>query len=70
MRCVSVAALVAVALPFVPANAAASAGRPLSIEQERRYFTEDAVAPMVKPPNYDVTIVALLLSQRLDHPTD
>lgn len=28
-----------------------------SIEEQRRYFTEDDVAPMVKPPNYDVTIV-------------
>lgn len=26
-------------------------------EEERRYFTEDAVAPMIKPPKYDVTIV-------------
>ena len=28
-----------------------------SIEEQRRYFTEDDAAPMVKPPNYDVTIV-------------
>lgn len=28
-----------------------------SIEEQRRWFTEDAVAPMIKPPNYDVTIV-------------
>ena len=28
-----------------------------SIEEQRRYFTEDDVAPMVKPQNYDVTIV-------------
>ena len=28
-----------------------------SVEEQRRYFTEDDVAPIVKPPNYDVTIV-------------
>ena len=28
-----------------------------SVEEQRRYFTEDEAAPMVKPPNYDVTIV-------------
>ena len=28
-----------------------------SIEEQRRWFTEDSVAPMIKPPNYDVTIV-------------
>lgn len=28
-----------------------------SVEEQRRYFTEDDVAPMVKPPSYDVTIV-------------
>lgn len=28
-----------------------------SVEDQRRYFTEDAVAPMVKPLHYDVTIV-------------
>jgi protein-disulfide isomerase len=28
-----------------------------SVEDQRRYFTEDEAAPMIKPPNYDVTIV-------------
>ena len=28
-----------------------------SVEEERRYFTEDIAAPMVKPNGYDVTIV-------------
>ena len=28
-----------------------------SIEEQRRYFTEDAVAPAINPPGYDVTIV-------------
>ena len=28
-----------------------------SIEEQRRWFTEDDVAPQVKPPKYDVTIV-------------
>lgn len=28
-----------------------------SVEEQRRWFTEDAVAPMIKPANYDVTIV-------------
>ena len=38
-------------------SAASGKNAPLTIEQERRYFTEDDVAPTVKPPNYDVTIV-------------
>lgn len=29
----------------------------VSIENQRRWFTEDNAAPMVKPANYDVTIV-------------
>ena len=28
-----------------------------SVEEQRRWFTEDPVAPMIKPANYDVTIV-------------
>ena len=32
-------------------------GEQASIEEQRRYFTEDDVAPTVKPRNYDVTIV-------------
>lgn len=28
-----------------------------SVEEQRRWFTEDAVAPMIKPAKYDVTIV-------------
>lgn len=32
-------------------------GKQASIEERRRYYTEDAVAPMIKPAKYDVTIV-------------
>lgn len=28
-----------------------------SVEEHRRYFTEDEAAPQIKPPHYDVTIV-------------
>lgn len=31
--------------------------RATSIEDQRLYFIEDDLAPMIKPPNYDVTIV-------------
>lgn len=39
------------------ATAAPKPGEQASIEEQRRWFTEDEVAPMVKPPSYDVTIV-------------
>ena len=45
----------AAAVPAWSAPAAPSANA--SIEEQRRYFTEDEVAPQVKPPHYDVTIV-------------
>ncbi|MGE5562478.1 MAG: DsbA family protein [Bacillota bacterium] len=32
-------------------------GKEASVEEQRRWFTEDAVAPMIKPAKYDVTIV-------------
>ena len=54
----AVAALIA-ASAAAPASAPPSAkpGEHASIEEQRRWFTEDEVAPTVKPPNYDVTIV-------------
>ena len=42
--------------PLSPAMAKASDEKASPAEQ-RRYFTEDADAPMIKPPGYDVTIV-------------
>ena len=49
---------VALAESKPPTKAPAKAsGKETSAEEERRFFTEDAVAPMIKPPNYDVTIV-------------
>ena len=50
----------AAAAPLAWVPAAAQPGEDASIEERRRYFTEDAVAPMVKPPGYDVTIVEYL----------
>lgn len=53
----------ALALLFAAAAAIPAWSAPMppdenaSIEEQRRYFTEDAVAPQVKPPHYDVTIV-------------
>lgn len=44
------AATAAWAAPKAPDSSA-------SIEEQRRWFTEDEAAPMVKPSNYDVTIV-------------
>jgi protein-disulfide isomerase len=51
------AALAAVATSAVAAEAPGKFNDHASIEERRRYFTEDDLAPMVKPPNYDVTIV-------------
>jgi protein-disulfide isomerase len=39
------------------AESAKAPGEETSIKQRRRYFTEDAVAPMIRPAGYDVTIV-------------
>jgi protein-disulfide isomerase len=50
----------AVAITAVPASGWAAPAKPseqASIEEQRRWFTEDDVAPTVKPLNYDVTIV-------------
>ncbi len=50
----------AVMLAVAPAQFALAAPKPAedaSVEEQRRYFTEDEVAPMVKPAQYDVTIV-------------
>ena len=51
------AALMAVAAPPPAAVANPRPGANASVEEQRRWFTEDAVAPTVTPPNYDVTIV-------------
>lgn len=56
------ARLIAAALAAVTPSAASAAvpekpSEQASIEEQRRWFTEDDVAPTVKPPNYDVTIV-------------
>ncbi|MGN6058475.1 MAG: DsbA family protein [Sphingomicrobium sp.] len=54
----AVAALIAAAATApAPAPASAKPGEQASIEEQRRWFTEDEVAPTVKPPGYDVTIV-------------
>jgi protein-disulfide isomerase len=50
-------ALAAVAIPALSTAAPDKFDEHASIEEQRRYFTEDAVAPQIKPPNYDVTIV-------------
>ncbi len=51
------AVLAAVASPAVSAAVSDKFDERASIEEQRRYFTEDDVAPMIKPSNYDVTIV-------------
>ena len=48
--------LLIAAAPQFPA-AAMTPEQKAGVEEQRRYFTEDAVAPMIKPANYDVTIV-------------
>ena len=58
MKFVLIAAtLAAVAVPLAATAAPDKYDENASIEEQRRYFTEDEVAPQVKPPNYDVTIV-------------
>lgn len=52
-----IAFTLAAAVPLSLAPAAPPPGEDASIEEQRRYFTEDSVAPMVKPAAYDVTIV-------------
>lgn len=50
----------AFALATIPVAAAAAPARPgaeASVEEQRRWFTEDDLAPSIKPANYDVTIV-------------
>lgn len=52
------AALLSVAAGSVVwAESAKAPNKEASVEEQRRWFTEDAVAPTIKPPNYDVTIV-------------
>jgi len=49
-----------VAAVTAPAEAAATPEKPseqAGIEEQRRWFTEDEVAPAVKPASYDVTII-------------
>lgn len=58
MNCVLLAAAIAaVAGPAASATALEQPAEQASIDQQRRWFTEDDVAPMVKPATYDVTIV-------------
>lgn len=40
-----------------PKTASEAPKKQPSIEEQRRWFTEDAIAPMIKPAKYDVTIV-------------
>jgi protein-disulfide isomerase len=56
-RALLAAALAAVAAPSARAAVPDTPSDQASIEEQRRYFTEDDVAPTVKPANYDVTIV-------------
>lgn len=58
MKCIMVAAALAAFLaPVASAAAPESPSDQSGIEEQRRYFTEDDVAPTIKPANYDVTIV-------------
>lgn len=58
MKCILVAAALAAFLaPVASAAAPGNSGDQASIEEQRRYFTEDDVAPTIKPASYDVTIV-------------
>jgi protein-disulfide isomerase len=58
VKCVLIAAaLIATAAAPMSALASAPPGEGATIEEQRRWFTEDEVAPTVKPPAYDVTIV-------------
>ncbi|HVI05633.1 MAG TPA: DsbA family protein [Sphingomicrobium sp.] len=54
---VAVAMFVAFAAPLGFVRAAPRPSESASIEEQRRWFTEDDVAPAVKPASYDVTIV-------------
>jgi protein-disulfide isomerase len=53
----AIAFVAAATAPLSTAQAVPKPGDNASLEEQRRYFTEDDVAPMVKPANYDVTIV-------------
>ena len=58
MRAVfAVATFVATATAPSLAGAAPRPSENASVEEQRRWFTEDDVAPTFKPPSYDVTIV-------------
>ena len=52
-------ALTAILVASLPLSAviAKAPDEKASPAEQRRYFTEDAIAPMIKPANYDVTIV-------------
>lgn len=56
-RVLLAAAVAAVAAPVASATPPRKPTEQASIDQQRRWFTEDDVAPMVKPASYDVTIV-------------
>lgn len=53
--CAFAAALAVIALPV--SAAPPKFDENASIEEQRRYFTEDDAAPQIKPPHFDVTIV-------------
>lgn len=58
MRCgLLAAALIAVPMPGTALAAPDRYNEHASIEEQRRYFTEDEEAPQVKPAGFDVTIV-------------
>lgn len=57
MKCRLFAAAFAIAaIPAISA-AAPAPGAQASVEEQRRWFMDDDVAPQVKPPHFDVTIV-------------
>lgn len=53
----ALALLSATTASMVWAQASKAPDESASIEEQRRYFTEDDLAPMIKPAAYDVTIV-------------
>lgn len=53
----SLAGAAAFPITAAPTPAPATANPGASLEEQRRYFTEDEAAPQVKPANFDVTII-------------
>lgn len=54
-----IALLFSISMAWLPVSQAAAKAPDdkARVAEQRRYFTEDAVAPMIKPAGYDVTIV-------------